>query len=189
MRLFIFSLFGLIVLSSCNQASPETTQHLETIDSLQTVVVAVEEGLKPWQDSALSGKANDIKELYLFLDRNYPVKDDRSFWINKMNHTRRVWKSLGKFADKKGQLTEDIALSKTQLASLRKSIEDNKLNEKDQKNYMAIESRAANEIHQTFYYYEPEAKICLAIWDTLGYKMQAIKSDLDSLRVTSAEAN
>lgn len=187
-KISVFALL-LVSLAGCENHSPEVQNRLSTIDSLETVLAEVEEGMLPYKDSTLTDDASAVKELHDYLEKHYPILDDRSFWIKKMNPTRRVYKSLGVFAAKQDEMQDEIVYTRKQLSSLRNSIADEKLSDTEQEDYLAIETRAVTEMHTALYVYEPEAKVCLAIWDTLGPKMYAIKSDLDTLNVGEKETH
>jgi hypothetical protein len=183
MRNFSIFTFLVLILAGCENNNPAVQARLNTIDSLETVLAEVETAMAPYNDSTLKDDAAEVKRLHDYLEKHYPVLDDRSFWINKMNPTRRIYKSLGMFAGKQDEMQGEIVYTRKQLVELRNSIEDEKLSEAEQEDYLAVETRAVAEMHKALFVYEPEAKVCLAIWDTLGPKMYAIKSDLDTLNV------
>jgi hypothetical protein len=182
MKKNVFSLLLIIGLVSCKTVSPENQARLQTLDSLKTVVAQVEKDLSSWQDSSLTDDVQASQELHSYLEKNYPVLDDRYFWITQMNALRRVYKGLGKFANYQQELNDQIPLAQRQLSGLQNSIKDDKLTEKEIEEFMFVETNETSKIYKLYSTYAPEAEICMGIWDTLKVQMRQIKTDLDTLQ-------
>ncbi len=181
-RIFLFAAAYMAMVACSSPLSRENETRVEKIDSLKSVLTTVENELQPWQDSTLDDDAEQAQQLYVYLEKTYPDKENRVFWITQMNALKKVYKAFGKFHKAKTVVTEKIPLSRKQLQTLENSIREDALEEKQIEEYMVIETQEVNKIYDLYFRISPEVEASASIWDTLRVSMNQIKMDLDTLK-------
>ena len=187
MKAIILGLISALLLSGCNSEQPH--QHeLDQIDSLQSVLKDYRSLLDSLDTEGNMAIVEHVDTQYNYLLNNYPDMADRDFWLREVPQFGTIDKSLGRLADHKDEIREEIDYSDKQLITLRNSIEDEKLTEEEVTQYLESELRAVTNLNVSFSKYIAPSSLALKMWHVNSEPYDSIVNDLRrSLRLEEPE--
>lgn len=164
MKKLLFVLSAGLLLIACNSEEPYQRE-LEQIDSLQTVLKSYRELLDSLDTKEVMATVEHVDSQYNYLMKNYPDLDDRDFWINEVPQFGTIDKALGRLGEHREEMREKLDYSEHQLATLKNSINDDKLTEEQVKEYMESEMRASDNLYFSFNKYIAPSRLALKMWE------------------------
>jgi hypothetical protein len=176
----LFSLFVVCLFVSCQNKSAFSSE-LNQVDSLYTEVLSLESKLKEVDSNRAQEVYKESNQLETYLSANYPDTLDKDFWVNDMNRIYKVRRGLEKYLSQENVLKEEIKYSKTQLLSLRKSLQDEKLDSMKAEEYLTSELKAVSKIVFLTDKYQPKGLEAIQAWPEVKKDLQSIADSIAEL--------
>lgn len=179
-RLIILFCGLFLALYGCDQKQVFSSE-ISTIDSLYATVGQFESRISTIDSSKVKAVLARSTELNDYLTKNYPDTNDRDFWINDMNDLYEVKRGLEKYSAKSDFIVKEIKYCKTQLLSLRKSLDDEKLDQQKAVSYLEIERKAVENLEFLVEKLQPRAEKSLNTWGRINEEIEALADSIKEL--------
>ncbi len=170
----LFTAFSILLFTACNNAPSEANRgYIAKIDSLNTELDAA---AKMYDSIGVKNYVELSKEVsndYKYITENLvPTEENKNFFTKDLTTFKATNKTLKKLVEKDALTLEAIDYSKTQLADLKKSIQNNEFKDSLITEYYTTEANAVKSI----VYQVEEYKRVLNLWmpqlDTIHEKVK-----------------
>ena len=145
-KLNFISLFSVLMLMvACNHQGPYARE-MQQVDSLQHEV----QRYHIMMDSLSTESVREVmaevdQRLEKLMTASVP-RDDKQFWVNEVGQLATARKALNRYVENEAEIDEKIGFTQHQLSTLQNSLNDEKLNESEARQYLATESQASQQI-------------------------------------------
>jgi DNA polymerase I-like protein with 3'-5' exonuclease and polymerase domains len=172
------SLMAVLCLTISSCLNTKNSKHLNTIDSLYTVLDSVKIKLQSLDSSKVKSTFSDYKENIEKIKLFFDDKKDDSTWstITTYGVIRKPLKEYTKTAD---SFWEEIAFSRKQLDSLKSDIKAKDIPEDKIKEYTKSEVEAVNSLNQQVTIVITRTKESMHLYDSLNPKIIKIIQKLE----------
>lgn len=142
--------FSVLLLIACNNTSTDNTiekDYVVKIDSLSDKLNATADIYANIDITEYSELSEEVSEDYAFMEENYVVTPEKRNFANyDLTDFRSIRKSLKTLVKGHEETLKAIDYSKSQLVSLKKSIENNELQDSVLVEYFNTEEKAVSQI-------------------------------------------
>ena len=183
-RIVLLGFVASLLFSGCN-SEQAFQRELEQIDSLQAVLTDYRELLDSLDTEEVMATVEHVDTQYNYLMSNYPDMNDRDFWLKEVSQFGTIDKALGRLADHREKLREEMDYTDKQLITLENSIKDNKLTDEKVAEYFQMEYDAFGNLSFTFKKYIAPSRLALNMWHVNSEPYDSIVNHLRSSQMNA----
>ncbi len=180
MRNIILLLSFISVFMACKPSvDAQYVEEVQNIDRMLEEVDSLRSSFEAVDLAKVRSELPQIDSLSAILTSNGVDQNDKVYWTKTLASLFYVKEPYEKFSRDASKIDEGLALSRTQLQTLRNSIVDEQLDSSEIAEYYFTETKAFNDVVLLHRKRVGPAQEALAIWDTAvdRYLLLAAKSD------------
>ncbi|WP_421752431.1 hypothetical protein [Croceimicrobium sp.] len=181
MRKLIISALSLSLLWACNSGEAQYAEEIAHVDSMLAINDSLQKSFDQVDSTQILQDFPKVDSLYKILSGPMADQQDKRYWTETMANIDVVHHPYMKYSGDYKKMRRGLAYSKSQLESLRNSLEDQKLDTAQVRDYIQAEEKALNDMQVLIGKRIMPVLEAKAIWDTAEARYLDLVSKSDSL--------
>lgn len=181
MRKLIVSVLSLSLLWACNSGEAQYAEEIAYVDSMLALNDSLQKSFDQVDSTQILQDFPKVDSLYKILSGPMADQQDKRYWTVTMANIDVVHHPYMKYSGDYKKMRSGLAYSKSQLESLRNSLEDQKLDTVQVRDYIQAEEKALNDMQVLIGKRIVPVLEAKAIWDTAEARYLELVSKSDSL--------
>lgn len=181
MRQFIAAIGVLLIFSACSEAPNPYQAEIEKVDEMIFVTDSLIQEASALDSNRIKSEFAVVDSAFRILTGEGAPIDDKEYWTKTIAPLQYVHRPYMKYLRDVPKLHKDLEYSKKQLASLRNSLTDQKLDSNQVKEYLKVEEQA---LYNNFLLLTKRigpTEEAMGVWDTAASRYLELLTKKDSL--------